>query len=246
MLENTENRHSGKESSQLEAVFLYMGILDAYEAVGVELIGPDVLENHVLPRMIYYVTEFLPEVFSERANTDELTRELEEFIADFRERVDRARESGSAKGLSIEDIWKLRAAIFGFESVFINILGKAAIKDYVFIRIADILSAYLPDNLLDPNISLENKLRDYAKFLTEHEFVKFARVESKDDKIVVATNNCAFSQIHNSEAYTNLNVRFCPWGMIGSAIVAAHEGKEALLESSLFTTRGSVSTISKK
>jgi len=241
-----ESIHSDEEGSQLDAVFLYMGILDAYEAVGVELIGPDVLEDHVLPRMTYYVTEFLPEIFSERANTDELTEELKGFLANFRLRVDEARESGSAKGLNMEDIWKLRAAIFGFESVFINILGQAAIKDYVFIRIADILSAYLPDNLLDPNTPLESKLRNYANFLTEHEFVKFARVEAKDNKIVVATNNCAFSRIHDSEAYTNLIVRFCPWGMIGSAIVAAHEGKEALLESSLFTTRGSVSKISKK
>jgi hypothetical protein len=241
-----ENVTSDEEGSQLDAVFLYMGILDAYEAVGVELIGPDVLEDHVLPRMVYYVREFLPDVFSDRANEQDLTTELQSFLADFRQRVDNARESGTAEGLNMEDIWKLRAAIFGFESVFINILGEAAIKDYVFIRIADILSAYLPDNLLDPNSPLENKLREYAKFLTNHDFVRFARVESKGDTIVVATNNCAFSRIHDSEAYTNLNVRFCPWGMIGSAIVAAHEGKETVLESSLFTTRGSVSKIAKK
>ena len=48
----------------LEGAFLYMGILDAYEAVGAELIGPNVLEEHVIPRMVYYVREFLPEIFS--------------------------------------------------------------------------------------------------------------------------------------------------------------------------------------
>ena len=60
--------HRSQDDQQLEAVFLYMGILDAYEAVGTELIGPNVLDEHVLPRMVYYVQEFLPEIFSYSAS----------------------------------------------------------------------------------------------------------------------------------------------------------------------------------
>ena len=143
---------------QLEAVFLYMGILDAYEAVGTELIGPNVLDEHVLPRMVYYVKEFLPEIFSEGPSSDTLVDELKVFLSDFHKKVDEAREIGSTKDLTMEEIWKLRAAIFGYESVFINILGDAAIKEYVFIRISDILAAYLPESLLDQKVTLATKL----------------------------------------------------------------------------------------
>jgi hypothetical protein len=236
-----ENRT--QDGEQLEAVFLYMGILDAYEAVGTELIGPNVLDEHVLPRMVYYVKEFLPEIFSETTTTEELVEDLKTFISYFHKKVEEAQNTSSTKGLTMEEIWKLRAAIFGYESVFIDILGDAAIKDYVFVRMADILAAYLPEQLLDPGISLEEKLQAYAKYISSHKFVKYARVTSDGETVKVAANYCAFSRIHDSEAYQDLNVRFCPWGMIGSAIVAAHEGKGTLLKSSLFTTSGSVSEI---
>jgi hypothetical protein len=231
------------EAPQLDAVFLYMGILDAYEAVGVELIGPDVLSEHVLPRMTYYVKEFLPEVFRDRTDSESLSSDLSQFLAEFRKRVDQAREQGTAGNMTMEEIWELRAAIFGFESVFIKILGDAAIKNYVFTRMADILSAYLPDYLLDPSVPLKSKLDSYAKHLVENKFVGFARVNSGAGTYTVAANRCQFSRIHDSEAYRNLNVRFCPWGMIASAIVSSHEGRGTNLESSQFTTRGSISKI---
>ncbi|MFW9803759.1 MAG: hypothetical protein ACFFFC_13950 [Candidatus Thorarchaeota archaeon] len=236
----------GKGAGALDAVFLYMGILDSYEAVGTELIGPNVLEEHVLPRMVYYVREFLPEIFSERSNANELVSELDRFLKDFKRKVDDARAQGSAHQLIMEDIWKLRAAIFGYESVFIKILGESAIKNYMFTRVADILSAYLPMELMDPNIPLQEKLQSYARFLKEHGFVKYARVSLGKDGITVATNKCEFSRIHDSDAYRSLHVRFCPWGMIASAIVAAHEGRETNLESSTFTISGSVSKIVSK
>ena len=231
------------QKSELDAVFLYSGILDAYEAVATELIGPDVLEEHVLPRMTYFVQEFLPEIFSTKGDTAGLVSDLREFLNRFREKIEFAREKGSTQNLTKEEIWQLRAAIFGYESVFINILGETAIKNYVFTRMADILSAYLPDSLLDPDIPLANKLEAYAKYIKENEFVGFARVSVGKEEIKVAANRCAFSRIHDSDAYRDLEVRFCPWGMIASAIVAAHEGKETNLESSTFTTRGSVSRI---
>ncbi|MGY5870849.1 MAG: hypothetical protein RTV72_01250 [Candidatus Thorarchaeota archaeon] len=231
---------------QLEAVFLYRGILDAYDAVGTELIGPNVLDEHVLPRMVYFVKEFLPEIFSRRADSTQLVEELRTFLTYFHKKVDEAQEKGNLEGLTMDEIWKLRAAIFGYESVFINILGEAAIKDYVFVRMADILASYLPENLLDPNVSLDSKLKSYAKYIVEHDFVKYARASADASKISVAANGCAFARIHDSEAYQDLNVRFCPWGMIGSAIVAAHEGKGTVLKSSVFTTRGSVSQIETK
>jgi len=242
MLRRTSREPTGPQDAR-DAVFLYMGILDAYEAVGRELIGPDVLDVHVLPRMVYYVKEFLPEIFSEESNPDQLVTELRVFLQEFRRNVDRARQVGSAQNLSMEDIWKLRAAIFGFESVFIKILGDAAIKNYLFARIADILSSYLPQNLLDSRAPLEKKLTDYANYIRNNKFVKYARVTVGEDAITVVANKCAFAKIHDSDAYRSLHVRFCPWGMIASAIVAAHEGKETDLQSSTFTTRGSVSRL---
>jgi len=232
-----------QETGSLDAVFLYMGILDAYEAVGIELIGPKVLDEHVLPRMVYYVKEFLPEIFTGREDMSLLVNELKDFLVEFKNKVEAARVKGHAENLSKEDIWKLRAAIFGFESVFIKILGDSAIKNYVFGRIADILSAYLPDRLMNPDISLQEKLQDYGNYLKEHKFVGYARTTVGKDGITIATNKCEFSRIHDSDAYRNLDVRFCPWGMIGSAIVAAHEGRATNLESSVFTTKGSVSKI---
>ena len=228
---------------QLEAVFLYRGILDAYDAVGTELIGPNVLEEHVLPRMVYYVKEFLPEIFSKRADSAKLVDELRTFLKHFHKKVDEAQEKGSVRELTMNEIWQLRAAIFGYESVFINILGDAAIKDYVFVRMADILASYLPEELLNPSVSLAEKLQGYASYISGRGFVKYARVKTDGTEVMVAANGCAFAKIHDSEAYQNLNVRFCPWGMIGSAIVAAHEGRGTILKSSVFTTRGSVSHI---
>ncbi len=241
-----EDSSTSSQSSEIGAVFLYMGILDAYEAVGTELIGSDVLTEHVLPRMVYYVHEFLPEVFTSVSDQEKLVSELREFLENFKERVHSALMSDDIESFTMEEIWKLRAAIFGYESVFIDILGIAAIKDYVFSRMADILLAYLPDELMDPSRSLEDKLEAYASYIKQHEFVEYARVKVDDGLITVATNKCAFSRIHDSEAYTNLKVRFCPWGMIASAIVAGHEGREATLKDSVFTTRGSVSEIEAK
>ncbi|MBD3406081.1 MAG: hypothetical protein GF411_08155 [Candidatus Lokiarchaeota archaeon] len=241
-----QSQQSEPENAAMEAVFLYKGILDAYEAVGTELIGPDVLEDHVLPRMVYYVKEFLPEAFSEETDSDTLSSELKKFMENFKKKVDQAFDKGSVQDLTMEDIWKLRAAIFGYESVFIEILGEAAIKNYVFMRMSDILSAYLPERMLNPTAPLKEKLEAYVDFIKEHDFVGYARVKYDKNKVTIAANRCAFARIHDSEAYRNLDVRFCPWGMIASAIVTAHQGREALLSSSLFTTTGSVSDIAIK
>jgi hypothetical protein len=143
----------------------------------------------------------------------------------------------------MEEIWKLRAAIFGYESVFIDILGEAAIKDYVFVRISDILASYLPGSMMDATISLERKLDAYTEYIRSNGFVEYARVKVSRKEITVAANKCAFARIHDSKAYTNLNVRFCPWGMIASAIVSGHRASETALKSCTFTTRGSVSKI---
>ena len=235
-----------QDSSKLDAVFLYMGILDAYEAVGVELIGANVLDEHVLPRMVYYVKEFLPEIFSGREDVASLTSELKTFLLEFSSRVHAAQSTKASDQFSMEEIWKLRAAIFGYESVFIDILGDAAIKDYVFVRMSDILSAYLPAKLMDPSAPLQEKLQSYVDYIRNMGFVEYARVRMGKTEITVATNKCEFAKIHDSEAYTNLTVRFCPWGMIASAIIAGHEGSETVLKSSTFTTRGSVSEIEPK
>jgi hypothetical protein len=229
----------------LEGAFLYMGILDAYEAVGAELIGPNVLEEHVLPRMVYYVREFLPAIFSTRGDTDQLVSELSVFLSQFKGMIDQARETGNVE-FTIEDVWELRAAIFGYESVFLDILGEVAIKNYVFTRIADILSSYLPEAILSHELPLEKKLEAYVNYIQAKKFAGYARFDMKANQVSITTNRCVFSRIHNSDAYRDAKTRFCPWGMIGSAIIASHEGKETTIDSCLFTTTGSITHISNK
>ncbi len=235
----------------LDAVFIYGGILDAYEAVGVELIGENVVEEHVIPKMVYYVKEFLPEVFSTKAESPEnLTKELNEWLIEFKQKIEKARELESGSIFTMNEIWQLRAAIFGYESVFIDILGETAIKNYVFKRIADILSSYLPDSFIyegnQPLTSLEEKLDSYVSSIKSKKFVEYANYKIKDEQVIITANRCEFSKIHDSEAYRNANVRFCPWGMIGSAILTSHRGKETTIDSCLFTTKGSKTTIISK
>jgi len=230
----------------LDAVLIYSGILDAYEAVGIELIGENVVDEYVIPKMVYYVKEFLPEVFSTRPQASE----LKTWLDDFKRKIEEARELETGENFTMNEIWELRAAIFGYESVFIDILGEVAIKNYVFKRIADILSAYLPDSFIFEGettlSSLEAKLKAYINYIREKKFVQYANYKIVGESVSITANRCAFSKIHDSEAYRNSNVRFCPWGMIGSAIVASHKGKETNIDSCLFTTRGSVSKIQSK
>ncbi len=193
--------------------------------------------------MVYYVREFIPEMVGAQEDHVKLVEELRGFLLDLREKIQDARESGSARDLTMEEIWKLRAAIFGFESVFIKILGEKAIKNYVFSRIADILSAYLPREMTDSSIiDIETKL-EYVNHIRSNGFVKYSRVDREGQSFTIAVNKCAFAKIHDSRAYRDLHVRFCPWAMIASAIVASHTRRETELDSSLFTTSGSVTKI---
>jgi hypothetical protein len=237
----------------LDAVFIYGGILDAYETVGIELIGENVVSDYVLPKMVYYVREFLPEIFSGNKITgdpDLLVKELKDWLDEFKLKIEQARELESGRNFTMEEIWQLRAAIFGYESVFIDILGEAAIKNYVFKRIADILSSYLPVSFIYEDerqlSSLDSKLKAYIKYIKEKRFVGYANYKIQGNQVIVTANRCAFSKIHNSNAYRNANVRFCPWGMIGSAILTGHEGKETTIDSCRFTTKGSISTLISK
>jgi hypothetical protein len=235
------------EKEELEAVFLYMGILDAYEAVGTELIGPTILDEHVIPRMGFYVREFLPELYADRkVSSTDSTDELKAFVLELGEKVNLARQQKSAQSFTMEEIWELRAAIFGYESVFIDLLGEVAIKTYVFKRIADILSAYLPRAFVAPDATLQEKLDAYVSHIRDRNFVGYAQATVRGDRIEVIANRCAFSRIHDSNAYRNAYTRFCPWGMIGSAILTSHEGKETSIDSCVFTTSGSISRISTK
>ena len=133
-----------------DAVFLYYGILEAYEDVGKELIGPDVIEKHIVKKMTYYINNFIPD-FSLPDKPDELEHSLIGFLNETKEKVKLAIENPSQVNFSNENVWELRAAIFGFESVFIELLGEHVIRDYVFSRIAEILSVYLPNSFVKEN-----------------------------------------------------------------------------------------------
>ena len=228
-----------------DAMLLYHGILEAYEDVGKELIGPDVVEKYIIKKMTYYIKNFIPE-FTLPRSEGELEKNLLEFLKKTKEKVKIALENPNKVIFDNENVWELRAAIFGFESAFIEILGEHVIRDYVFSRIAEILSVYLPNSFIK-NASLEKKLQSYADYLTSNELVKFSNFsiehEEKGSKVKFRANKCIFAKIHDSEAYSNSEVRFCPWGMIGSAITTQHFGKNSQIKNCQFVTRGTISTI---
>lgn len=234
-----------KEKSPLEAVFLYYGILEAYEDVGKELIGEDVIEKHVIRKMAYYINQFIKD-FVLPESEGELTQNLLDFLRSTKGKLTKAREDPKNVSFTNENVWELRAAIFGFESTFIEILGEHVIRDYVFSRIAEILTIYLPDTFVGGG-SLEEKLESYTKYLQTHGLVKYAGydVVSKGNKksIVIRANKCIFAGIHDSDAYKGAMVRFCPWGMIGSAIFTSHHQKKTGIKSCQFVTRGTISYI---
>ena len=228
-----------------DAVFLYYGILEAYEDVGKELIGPDIIEKYVIKKMAYYLKNFIPD-FSLPSSPEELEKSLLKFLLETNEKIKMALENPDKVSFTNENVWELRAAIFGFESVFIEILGEHVIRDYVFSRIAEILSVYLP-NSFTKDKSLENKLKIYSNYLTDHKLVKFSNftIEIRDEKRSVnfKANKCIFAKIHDSEAYIQAKVRFCPWGMIGSSIVSNHTGKNTTIYDCQFVTRGTITKI---
>jgi hypothetical protein len=238
-------RMSKDKKSPTEAMFLYYGILEAYESVGLELIGDDVIEKHVIPKMSYYLKEFIPD-FEIPNTSGELEEELLNFLKESKEKITQASKDQDVVTFTNENVWELRAAIFGFETVFIEILGAHVIKEYVFSRIADILSTYLPESFSKSG-TLEEKFSAYTRYISEHKLVKFSNFSLIDNKgtkeVKIRANKCIFAQIHDSEAYLDAKVRFCPWGMIGSAILSKHEGKETTIRSCQFTTRGTISDI---
>jgi hypothetical protein len=233
------------ENNSNDAVLLYYGILEAYEDVGKELIGPDVVEKHIIRKMSYYIKNFIPD-FTLPNSEGELEQALKNFLLETKEKIKLVVEKPDQIIFNNENVWELRAAIFGFESVFIELLGEHIIKEYVFSRIAEILSIYLPGSFTKEG-SLEDKLHVYTSYLTDHKLVKYSNFSIKElngKKLVkVRANKCIFAQIHDSEAYMQAKVRFCPWGMIGSSIVTSHEGTNASIESCQFVTRGTITTI---
>ncbi len=228
-----------------DAVFLYYGILEAYEDVGKELIGPDVIEKHIIKKMVYYINNFIPG-FTLPNTTEELEQSLLKFLSETKEKVTLAFENPDKVIFTNENVWELRAAIFGFESAFIEVLGEHVIRDYVFLRVAEILSVYLPNSFTKEN-NLEDKIKAYANYLTTNELVKFSdySIEEIKGKLITkfSANKCIFARIHDSEAYMQAKVRFCPWGMIASSIVTSHLGKNTTIKECQFVTRGTITTI---
>ena len=226
------------ESSFLDAAQFYYGILEAYELVGQELIGPDVLDKQAIPRMIYYVQKFLPKQHQGKSD-QEMTSEMHEFLNNLKTKVSNQEKFN----LSLNEVWQLRAAIFGYESAFLEILGDNVIKKYVLNRIPEILAVYLPDVFASESTSLETKLDHFAKFLKKEKFVKYANFSVKGGKVKFNVNHCAFSGIHDSEAYRERNTRFCPWGMMALSIVNAHEQKEFPISGTKFATKGTITEL---
>lgn len=226
------------EGNFLDAVYFYYGILEAYEIVGEELIGVDVLEEHAVPRMVYYVNNFLPKDY--RGSSDgEMKSQLTSFLSNLKMKVTNQEKFS----ITLQEVWQLRAAIFGYESAFLEILGENVIKNYVLKRIPEILAVYLPEVFSAENKSLDEKLQGFANFLKSQKFVKYANFSSKNGKVKFNVNHCAFANIHDSEAYREKKIRFCPWGMMVLAIVNEHEQKEFPISSSIFATRGTITEL---
>lgn len=226
------------ESDFLDAVYFYYGILEAYEIVGQELIGVDVLEKHAVPRMVYYVNNFLPKAYR-NTTENELTNQITSFLSDLKMKV----ANQEKFQITLEEVWQLRAAIFGYESAFLEILGENVIRNYVLKRIPEILAVYLPEVFSAENKSLKQKLQGFAQFLKSQKFVKYANFSMKNGNIKFNVNHCAFASIHDSDAYREKKIRFCPWGMMVLAIVNEHEQKEFPISSSTFATRGTITEL---
>ncbi len=223
------------ETAPKEAIQLYYAIFEAYVDVGTELLGDNVVENQIVPRMKYYLGSFLPEMNL----SDE---EASDFIQEFKTYLENAIFSED-KDLSYEDAWKLRAIIFGFENAFLEILGEAALKKYVFQKIAEYLVSYLPEIFSVQGVSLKDKLQSYLDFLKENKFIKAGKVKEKGKEIQFTSNHCVFANIHDSIAYKDGKTRFCPWGMIATAIVFNHFETNSVRLKTTFTYRGSITDL---
>lgn len=215
-----------------EAIQLYYAIFEAYLDVGVELLGESVLEDQIVPRMKFYLESFVPEA-------DLSDDDLVEFVNTFKENVEEAIFEGTVR-LTFEDAWKLRAIIFGFENAFLEILGENAVRKYVFPKVAEYLIPYLPDILTKPNVDLKNKLRQFLDYLKTHKFIRAGKIKLKKDGFQFSANHCIFAGIHDSPAYKDGKTRFCPWGMIATAIAAHHQKTIAKNVETKFTYRGSI------
>jgi hypothetical protein len=195
--------------------------------------------------MAYYLKQFIPD-FEIPNSQGELEESLLGFLKDTKKKLVEASQNPDEVVFTNENVWELRAAIFGFETVFIEILGEHVIRDYVFSRIAEILTAYLPKSFVNTD-SLDDKLKSYTDYLKDHKLVKYAGYEvtgsGRSKSFKIKANKCIFAQIHDSEAYQKSEIRFCPWGMIGSAIVNMDQKIPTNIKSCQFVTRGTISTI---
>ncbi len=217
-----------------DAIFLYFGILEAYKTVGEELLGEGVVHKQVIPRMGYYIESFLPEL--QMDNSD-----LKQMVDTLWNKIDRAIENpGTELQMEMEDAWKLRAVIFGFENAFLEILGDQAIKEYVFNKITDYLVHYLPPEITSQNVDLNQKLEMYLDYLKTNGFIKAGKVKIKQNQVEFSANHCAFAKIHDSPAYRDGKTRYCPWGMIANSILVHHNKAPIESTSTRFTTRGSI------
>lgn len=227
------------QAVQKNAIYLYMGILESYEAIAEELMGHEAIEEQILPRMVFYVKNFLPE-FSGQKSDAELIENLGIFLAKMKKQI---LELKDLDNITMSDIWEVRAAIFGYENVFLEVLGVEVIENYVFQRMADILVLYLPESFKSSKFSLDEKLDAFSKYLRDNGFVKSSGYSLKKNKIEFRANYCAFSAIHHSRAYMDGKTRFCPWGMIANSILVAHIQQAAESIQVAFTTRGSITKL---
>ncbi len=226
------------ENAPKEAVQLYYAIFEAYLDVGTELIGENVIEEQIVPRMKYYIDAFLPEM---GLTTDEATL----FLLDFKDFLEKA-IFDDTETITYEDVWKLRAIIFGFENAFLEILGEGAVKKYVLSKIGDYLVSYLPEIFASQGLSLQEKLDVYLDFLKKNKFIKAGKVKEKQGQIQFSSNHCIFAAIHDSVAYRDGKTRFCPWGMIATAIAFNHFQINTSRLETTFTYRGSITNINLK
>ncbi len=218
---------------------IYLARARAREAKGEELIGTDAITEQIIPRMVYYVRNFLPQIM-EGKDDSEIVSQLTDFLKDMKMRMD---SPSLLDEITIGDIWEVRAAIFGYENVFLEVLGVDVIENYVFPRIAEILTLYLPGSFKSESMSLKEKLSEFAEYLKSHNFVRNANYSMKGTGVEFRANYCQFSAIHGSKAYLDGKTRFCPWGMIANSIAAAHFKQTSQIVNCDFTSKGSITKL---
>ncbi|MEM1658304.1 MAG: hypothetical protein QXX87_03175 [Candidatus Jordarchaeales archaeon] len=146
-----------------------------------------------------------------------------------------SREFGAISGL-------FHAVIFTLQEKIIELLGHEGFKDYIFPMVQE--SVIRVEKLGLKSIkgeNIEEALSKFAQLLEKSLLVSSAEFRKKDESTYIfVLNDCFMAKTAHIVAETK---GICPMAMVAAAIVQKYSGKEAIIEWSKLTERGSVTEI---